>query len=75
MNGGLWYSVEVNNVVYNVILNGYGSLIWWMVCEFARASRLLVACVILYVLLLKYDGLVVWDKMLRLIYLATHSHN
>ena len=46
-----------------------------MVCEFARASRLLVACVILYVLLLKYDGLVVWDKMLRLIYLATHSHN
>jgi hypothetical protein len=45
-----------------------------MVCEFARVSRLLVA-VIVHVFLLKINGLVVLDKMLRLLYLATNLHN
>ena len=46
MNGELWYNVEVNNFVCNMILNGCGLVIWLMVCKFARASSLFVACVI-----------------------------
>ena len=45
-----------------------------MACEFARVSSLLVA-VIMPVFLLKINGLVVLDKMLRLLYLATNLHN